>query len=48
MGYILDEWKSLLEAFQNSVEKDLEEIHQQKSEMQQIKEDIVSRLDRVR
>ena len=45
MGYIFDEWKELLENFQNSVEKDLEEIHQQKSEVQQIKNDIFNRLD---
>jgi hypothetical protein len=46
MGYIFDEWKELLENFQSSVEKDLEEIHQQKSEIQQIKADIYSRLDK--
>jgi len=45
MGYIFDEWKELLENFQSSVEKDLEEIHQQKSEIQQIKEDIFTKLD---
>ena len=45
MSYIFDEWKELLENFQSSVEKDLEEIHQQKSEVQQIKADIFSRLD---
>jgi hypothetical protein len=46
MGYIFDDWKKLLENFQSSVEKDLEEIHQQKSEVQQIKADIFSRLDK--
>ena len=45
MGYIFDDWKALLENFQSSVEKDLEEIHQQKSEVQQIKADIFNRLD---
>ena len=45
MGYIFDEWKELLENFQSAVEKDLEEIHQQKSEIQQIKEDIFTKLD---
>ena len=45
MGYIFDEWKELLENFQSSVEKDLEEIHQQKTEIQQIKEDIFTKLD---
>ena len=45
MGYIFDDWKELLANFQSSVEKDLEEIHQQKSEVQQIKADIFSRLD---
>ena len=46
MGYIFDDWKELLEKFQSSVEKDLEEIHQHKSEVQQIKADIFSRLDK--
>ena len=46
MDYIFDNWKELLEKFQSSVEKDLEEIHQQKSEVQQIKADIFSRLDK--
>ena len=45
MGYIFDEWKELLENFQSSVEKELEEIHQQKTEIQQIKEDIFTKLD---
>ena len=45
MSYIFDDWKELLENFQSSVEKDLEEIHQQKAEVQQIKTDIFSRLD---
>ena len=46
MAYIFDDWKKLLENFQNSVEKDLEEIHQQKAEVQQIKVDIFNKLDK--
>ena len=46
MGYIFDDWKKLLETYQQCVEKDLEEIHQQKAEVQQIKTDIFNRLDR--
>ena len=42
MGYIFDDWKELLENFKSSVEKDLEEIHQQKAEVQQIKADIIN------
>jgi len=45
MGYIYDDWKKLLEDFQQCVEKDLEEIHNQKAEVQQIKTDIFNRLD---
>ena len=45
MSYIFDDWKKVLENFQNSVEKDLQEIHQQKAEVQQIKTDIFDRLD---
>ena len=30
MDYIFDDWKKILSDFQNSVEKDLEEIHKQK------------------
>ena len=45
MDYIFDDWKSLLEKFQNSVQKDLEAIHQQKEEVQQMKTDIFNRLD---
>ena len=44
MGYIYDDWKKLLENFQKSVEKDLEEIHQQKAEVQQIKSDIFNKM----
>ena len=46
MGYIYDDWKKLLETFQQCVEKDLEEIHNQKAEVQQIKTDIFNRLDK--
>ena len=45
MGYIYDDWKKLLEDFQKCVEKDLEEIHQQKAEVQQIKTDIFEKVD---
>ena len=44
MGYIYDDWKKLLDNFQQCVEKDLEEIHNQKAEVQQIKTDIFNRL----
>ena len=46
MGYIYDDWKKLLESYQQCVEKELEEIHQQKVEIQQIKSDIFNRLDK--
>ena len=46
MGYIFDDWKKLLDNFQSSVEKDLEEIHQQKSEVQQIKADLIQRFEK--
>ena len=45
MGYIYDDWKKLLDTFQQCVEKDLEEIHKHKAEVQEIKSDILSRLD---
>ena len=45
MDYIYGEWKKLLDSFQQCVEKDLEEIHKQKAEVQQIKTDIFSRMD---
>ena len=44
MGYIYDDWKKLLENFQKSVEKDLEEIHQQKAAVQQLKSDIFNKM----
>lgn len=46
MDYIFDDWKKILEDFQNSVSKDLEEIHKQKNAVQQMKTDIFDRLDR--
>ena len=42
---IFDSWKKILSDFQNSVSKDLEEIHRQKNEVQQMKTDIFDRLD---
>ena len=44
-NYIFDDWKKILTDFQNSVSKDLEEIHKQKNEVQQMKTDIFDRLD---
>ena len=46
MAYIFDEWKTLLDKFQECVDKGVEEMHQQKAEVQQIKSDIFDRLDR--
>ena len=45
MDYIFDDWKKVLSDFQNSVEKDLAEIHKQKEAVQQMKTDIFERLD---
>ena len=45
MTYIFEEWKTLLEKFQKCVDQGVEEMHQQKAEVQQIKNDIFSRLD---
>jgi hypothetical protein len=45
MGYIYDDWKKLLENFQNSVEKDLIAIHQQKAEVQQIKNELLDKME---
>lgn len=45
MDYIFDEWKKVLDNFQNSVSKDLEEIHKQKDAVQQMKTDIFDHLD---
>ena len=38
------DWKTILENFQDSVEKDLDEIRKQKAEIQQIKHEILSRM----
>ena len=46
MDYIFDDWKKILSDFQNSVEKDLAEIHKQKNAVQQMKNEIFDRLDR--
>ena len=46
MAYIFEEWKKMLEKFQQCVDKGVEEMHQQKAEVQQIKTDILNRLDR--
>ena len=45
MEYIFDDWKQILSDFQNSVEKDLAEIHKQKEAVQQMKTEIFDRLD---
>ena len=42
---IFSEWKQTLDDFRQSVQKDLEEIHQQKVEIQQLKADIFSKID---
>ena len=44
MGYIYDDWKKMLESFQNCVEQDLEEIHKHKAEVQQMKTDIFNKM----
>ena len=38
--YIFDDWKTMLGNFQDCVQKDLEEIHKQKAEIQQMKADL--------
>ena len=38
--YIIDDWKTMLGNFQDCVQKDLEEIHKQKAEIQQMKADL--------
>ena len=43
--YIFSEWKQTLDEFRQSVQKDLEEIHKQKAEVQQIKTDIFNKLE---
>ena len=44
MSYIFDEWKIMLETFQDCVEKDLAEIQQQKAEVQQLKAEVFNQL----
>jgi hypothetical protein len=38
--YIFDDWKTMLGNFQDCVQKDLEEIHKQKAEIQQMKAEL--------
>ncbi len=38
--YIIDDWKTMLGEFQDCVQKDLEEIHKQKAEIQQMKAEL--------
>ena len=45
MSYIFDDWKKILGDFQSSVEKDLAEIHKQKTAVQQMKTEIFDRLE---
>ena len=44
-NYIFDQWKEVMENFQKSVQKNLEEIHEQKSAVQQMKSEIFSRME---
>ena len=48
MGYIFDDWKNTLKDFQDSVEKDLEEIRQHKVEVQQLKAEIMNEVNQGR
>jgi F0F1-type ATP synthase membrane subunit b/b' len=43
--YIFSEWKQTLDEFRQSVQKDLEEIHKQKAEVQQLKTDIYNKIE---
>ena len=43
--YIFDDWKSMLGSFQDCVQKDLEEIHKQKAEIQQMKADLFKEME---
>ena len=45
MAYIFEEWKEVLEKFQKCVEQGVEEMHQQKAEVQQIKNEIFDRME---
>jgi len=38
--YIIDDWKTMLADFQDCVQKDLEDIHKQKAEIQQMKAEL--------
>ena len=43
--YIFDDWKTMLGDFQDCVQKDLEEIHKQKAEIQQMKADLYKEME---
>ena len=43
--YIFDDWKTMLGNFQDCVQKDLEEIHKQKAEIQQMKADLFKEME---
>ena len=43
--YIFDDWKTMLGSFQDCVQKDLEEIHKQKAEIQQMKADLFKEME---
>ncbi len=43
--YIIDDWKTMLGNFQDCVQKDLEEIHKQKAEIQQMKADLFKEME---
>ena len=45
MAYIFEEWKEVLEKFQQCVDQGVEEMHQQKAEVQQIKNEIFDRME---
>lgn len=44
MDTVFSDWKTILQDFKNSVEKDLDEIRKQKAEIQQIKHEIFNRM----
>lgn len=44
MSYIFDDWKEMLETFQDCVDKELAEIRQQKAEVQQLKSEVFNKL----
>ena len=43
--YIFDDWKTMLSNFQDCVQKDLEELHKQKAEIQQMKADLFKEIE---